>query len=183
MTSRAVSTVLLLATMLVVAGCGLSVRRYTTTSLTNTRADEILKSSWSILDTIDGANDVACNVNTLWQGRRDDVTAFTTGNGIINSVADQNVVVGSFVTVVNQINFCTKISPNIVGCAPIPGKWMLVVRLPSSLAGMEGILWAHEYGHTRGLNHRSDSDAVMSSGGLDVTNLKVNATECGQFKK
>jgi hypothetical protein len=162
-------------------GCGLTVSRYTTASLTDARADQIFSSAWSVLDTNDGVNDVVCNVNALWQGRNGAVATFTTGNGIINSKADYDTIVGlgNFVKVVNQINWCGTIAPNWIGCSPQPGSTMIVVRYTDSL---EGILWAHEYGHTRNNGHRSDNDAVMNPT-ITAPHVKVNTVECDNYKK
>jgi hypothetical protein len=173
--------VLVLLTIFGAAGCGLEVSRYTTASLTDARADQIFRSSWDVLDTNDGSGDVACDVDALWQGRNGAVTAFTTGNGIINSKADFDAVVGlsGFVKIVNQINWCGKIASNWIGCSPQPGSSMIVVRYTDN---QEGILWAHEYGHTRGNGHRDDSDAIMNPT-IDAAHTRVNSTECAAYKK
>ncbi|WP_179957550.1 hypothetical protein [Exilibacterium tricleocarpae] len=73
-----------------------------------------------------------------------------------------------FVKAVNRINWCGGFSPNIIGCAPAPGNGILVVRFTSSL---EGILWAHEHGHTRGLRHRNSSTAVMAPSIANTRNV------------
>jgi hypothetical protein len=44
----------------------------------------------------------------------------------------------------------------------------------------EGILWAHEYGHTKNLQHRNDDDAVMNPI-IGPTHLKVNVGECNAY--
>ncbi|MCB1764174.1 MAG: hypothetical protein KDI27_13680, partial [Gammaproteobacteria bacterium] len=94
------------------------VSRYTTTSLTNARADEILTDATNVLQTNDGSGDVACA--TLW-ARNGNVTAFSTGDGSIDSSGEFNTVIGlpGQIKVVNQINWCGGLIPNVIGCAPV----------------------------------------------------------------
>jgi hypothetical protein len=171
----------LIATLLLIAllGCGLATSRYTTTNLPNGDADTNYTAARTVLSTNNGSGDVSCDVSAL--SRNGDVSTFTTGNGIVNSQSDFNTIIGlaGFTKVVNQINWCGTISPNWIGCTPTPGSSMLVVRYT---ANQEGILWAHEYGHSRGLNHRNDSDAIMNPV-IGTNRTKVNQTECDSYRK
>jgi hypothetical protein len=108
------------------------------------------------------------------------VTVFDDGDGSIDSAAEFNAVIAlaGFVKVVNQINWCSGIGFNIIGCAPIPGSSLVVVRF----TGAEGILWAHEYGHTRGLPHNTGGTAIMN-GTITATHTMVTPSECAAFKK
>ena len=162
-------------------GVCLQVSRYTTAMITNANADTILQSASNVLQTDDdgdGPNDVACLVQFT---RRGPVTIFDDGDGSIDSSADFNTVIAlqGFVKVVNQINWCGAIGFNIIGCAPVPGRSLVVVRFT---ANQEGILWAHEYGHTRGLEHNNAATAVMN-GTISTTHLMVTPAECAAFKK
>ena len=57
---------------------------------------------------------------------------------------------------------------------------MAVVRYVDTL---EGILWAHEYGHTRGLQHRdADPNAVMN-GIIGPTRRRITADECNAYRQ
>jgi flavodoxin len=137
---------------------GLRVRRFASTVLDDARADVILADATVVLQTNDGAGDRACLVHFTRDGA---VTQFSTGDGSIDSQSEFNAVIAlpGFVKVVNQINWCGGIIPNVIGCAPVPGSSLVVVRFT---ANQEGILWAHEYGHTQSLSHRTDtSNAVM----------------------
>src|SRR5262249_31936486 len=107
------------------------------------------------------------------------VTSFNKGTGNIDSEDDFDQVVGlpGYVKVVNDIAWCDGLIPNVVGCSPQPGDSMVVVRFA---ANQEGILWAHEYGHTKGLDHRNDSNAVMNPT-VGPTRLMINASECNAY--
>ena len=63
----------------------LQISRFTTSSLSDARADEILDGKSTILQTNDGTGDVECGVVFTRDGP---VTVFDTGNGVINSRAD-----------------------------------------------------------------------------------------------
>ncbi len=155
----------------------LEVSRFNTSALTNADADRILGDASSLLWQNDGPGDISCQQHLFRNGA---VTVFNTGNGIINSQQDFNTINGlpGRIKVVNQINFCGALIPNVIGCAPVPGTSQIVVRFTQD---QEGILWAHEYGHTRGLNHRNESNAVMN-GTIGVTNKRVNSGECTAFR-
>jgi FG-GAP-like repeat len=159
----------------------LRVARFRTATLSNADADAILRAASNVLQTDDdGSNsgDVACPVQFT---RRGDVTAFAAGDGSIDSGAEFNEVVAlpGHVKVVNQINWCSGIGFNIIGCAPVPGNSLVVVRFT---ANQEGILWAHEYGHTRGLEHNSSVDAVMNKT-ITTARVMVSPAECEAFRK
>jgi hypothetical protein len=155
------------------AGCNvnhdLQIQRYTNTNLTNAEADQILADASTILQTNDGGADVECEVSFSRDG---DVTAFNTGDGSVDSSAEFNTMLAlsGYVAVVNQINWCGALIPNVIGCAPVPGSSMVVVRyIPSQ----EGILWAHEYGHTKGLPHRNDDPNAVMNGIINSTHRRI----------
>ena len=156
----------------------LAIDRYTTSSLTNAQADSILADATEVLQTNDGEGDVSCNVEFVRDG---DVSVFTTGDGSIDSNTEFNTILGlpGYVAVVNQINWCGALIPNVIGCAPVPGGSMAVVRFTSS---MEGILWAHEFGHTKGLSHRNDDPNAVMNGVITSTRLRVTSDECTAFR-
>ncbi len=151
----------------------LQVSRHTNAAITNQRADTIFSNATTVLRTNDGAGDVSCCVEFERSGT---VTTFALGNGIINSGADFNAVIGlpGNVKVVNQINWCGGFIIGIIGCAPVPGTSLAVVRFT---ANQEGILWAHEYGHNKGRNHRTGTNLLMNPT-IGTTRTRVNAAEC-----
>ena len=161
-----------------------TVRRFTSASLTNADADLIMSATdvngaGRVLQTNDGLGDVACNVAMTRQGN---VTVFSDGDGSIDTSAELNAVFAlpGNIKVVNDINFCAGPNPNVIGCAPRPGNTLVVVRFtPSS----EGILWAHEFGHNKGLPHvvPDDPNRVMNRF-ITGTARRVNAAECDAFR-
>ncbi len=155
----------------------LKIDRHISSDLTNNRSDQILVEMQNIIKINDGDGDVVCDINF---SRNGDVGTFDSGSGIINSQQDFINVNGlpGEIKVVNQINWCGGIAPNIIGCAPVPGNSMVVVRYDES---QEGILWLHEFGHNKGLSHRNDPDVVMN-GVIGLTHKRINATECTAFQ-
>ncbi|MCP4419298.1 MAG: hypothetical protein GY805_22010 [Chloroflexi bacterium] len=158
----------------------LGVNRYTTTGLTNAEVDSVLADATEVLQTNDGPGDVACDVAFVRDG---DVTEFAAGDGSIDSQAEFNAMLGlpGYVAVVNQINWCGGLIPNVIGCAPVPGESMTVVRYFFAL-DQEGILWAHEFGHTRGLSHRNDDPNAVMNGTIGETHRRVTEEECAAFR-
>ena len=119
----------------------LEVRRFTTSVLTNADADRILADATTVLQVNDGAGDVACrsaliravgvNVSPQGDGSIDSGAEFATFNGLRGNVK-----------VVNAINFCEALIPNVIGCAararklasrdslyPKPGRHTLASRV------------------------------------------------------
>jgi hypothetical protein len=156
----------------------LRVSRFTSASISNAEADAILASATTVLQTNDGPGDVACPVALSREG---DVTVFTAGDGSIDSSAEFDAVIAlpGYVMVVNQINWCGALIPNVIGCAPVPGGSLSVVRFTPSL---EGILWAHEFGHTKGLSHRNDDSNAVMNGTIGSTRRRITAGESTAFR-
>lgn len=156
----------------------LQVSRYATASLDEARADLILKDGSAALQTKDSPEDMVCPVELRRAG---DVTTFTAGNGVVNSEADYKAILAlpGQVKVVNQINWCGAFSPNIIGCAPTPGNSLIVVR---DASGEEGILWDHEFGHTRGLVHRNEPTAMMNAV-IGIDHRIINEAECKAYQE
>jgi len=145
--------------------------------ITAADADRILCNAGNILQIRDSANDVACPVEL---GRVGNI-ATAEGPISIDSQAelDQVFALPGYVKVVDEINYCGgMMAPSAVGCGGRrEGRPRMVVE--RYFANSEGMVWAHEYGHTKGLEHRTDSSAALMypSGGREV-----NATECAAFR-
>lgn len=178
---RWVSLISLISVVGVGGGCvvthDLFIRRYTTSSLTNTQADTILTEMTTIAQLGDGAGDVPCLIRFERDGN---VRRFTTGDGSIDSSAEFSAVNGlpGNVKVVNEINWCGSLAPGIIGCAPVPGTSLVVVRYTSS---MEAVLWIHEFGHNKGLPHRNVADVIMRPF-IGITHRRMNTAECNAYR-
>lgn len=155
----------------------LRIARHESAVLGDQRADQIVADMGDVLTRVDGEGDVACEVRFRRSGS---VATFDAGDGVVNSEADfaQVLAVPGEIKVVRQINWCGTFAPNIIGCAPVPGGSLAVVRFA---ADQEGILWVHEFGHNKGLQHRGATGAVMNAF-IDVTHRRVNDAECRAYE-
>jgi len=155
----------------------LQISRHTSVGLTDTRADQILADMSTVLNMNDGMGDVACNVGFERDGS---LTTFSATGGMINSSADFDAVNGlpGNIKVVTQINWCGSLAPGIIGCAPVPGDSLVVIRFGTN---QEGILWLHEFGHNQGLDHRNDAGAVMQPS-IGSTHRRINSSECAAYE-
>jgi len=155
----------------------LAVARFSTSSLDDAAADH----AFGLASQIISNNSCALSLT-----RNGSVSQFTTGKGIILTQTDYKNVCAEpgYIHVVNQINWCNG-TTDALGCSDTPGKCMVLVRwTPDATQDPaqqeEGILWAHEYGHTKGLQHRNDSDAVMNAV-LGPSHLKISSCECDAY--
>ena len=156
----------------------LNVRRHENANLTNGDVDRILGDATRVLRQNNAVGDVPCGLTFTREGA---VTRFTTGNGVINTRRQLARVfeVPGYVKVVNDIDFCGETIPNVIGCALRGIETMVVVRVDEDL---EGNLWGHEFGHTQGLEHRENVNAIMNPF-LVETALGVSTPECNAFKQ
>ena len=150
--------------------------------MTAQEASAILKDATTALQTKDGPGDMACDVVMALKGMI--VPPFVAPINL-NGPPDMEKLekLSGDVKVVTKINWCYRegLKPNMLGCAPIPGKFIVVVRRPE-IQDQEGILWLHEYGHNKGLDHRNDTNAVMNET-LALHRRYVDATECAMYQK
>jgi hypothetical protein len=174
-------SLIIVTVFLTSVGCtitqNLEISRHNSATLNNADADQILGDMSTIIQTNDGEGDVACPVRFRRSG---DVNTFNEGNGTINNGTEFNNVnqLDGHVKIVNQINWCGNINPSFIGCAPVPGTSFIAERFT---ADMEGILWAHEFGHNKGLGHRNETFALMR-GIINVNNRRITCWECDAFK-
>ena len=154
----------------------LPVRHHTSVpSFSNARADQAMANATETLQTSSASTDFACNVRMRRTGN---VTQFSNGDGSIDSRSELNALNGG-VNIVNDINYCGGLNPNFIGCANSPGDKIAVVPVSASV---EGNLWAHEFGHNKGLPHREASGAVMRSA-VSSTSVQLNSFECAIYRR
>jgi hypothetical protein len=160
----------------------LNVSKHAQSQLADTDAKTIFSQASAVLQSKDGSDDIACNVTFSLAGS---VSKFDLPTPAEIDTPDDFRAVCSrpgYVHVVNAINDCAGLTrPGIGGCSDTPGKCIIVVRLDNPVPpDEEGLLWAHEYGHTKGLQHRHDENALMNPY-LGTTERRVNAAECKAF--
>jgi hypothetical protein len=158
----------------------LSISRHTSSTLSDTTADQILEAASETLQVNNGGgDDVPCDVTLERSGT---VTTFSTGDGSIDSQQEYDAVIAlpGKVKVVNQITWCGGIV-SAAGCAPVPGGSQIVVI--QGLSHLDGIVWAHEYGHTQGLNHRAvDNTRFVMNSSVAGRSTRVSTVECDAIR-
>ncbi|MBI1345912.1 hypothetical protein GC163_06445 [bacterium] len=154
----------------------LQIRYYKSLTFTNGEADRILADVSKLLQDCDGTDDVACPVEFKRKGA---VKQFTEGNGSVDSEADYKAVlkVPGQVKIVDELNWCGGPKPEAIGCADTPGDSIVVERYTAS---EEGVLWAHEIGHNKGLPHRHGTDVLMKAY-VHQTHTRINQAESQAF--
>ena len=167
--------------LLDVISTGFWVRYHSSTSgMTQANADIRLAESQYLLQTYDGAGDVACDVTLV---QFDSPSSFATGDGVVDNQGEYDAIlaVPGSIKIVNQINWCNAIAAGIIGCAPIPG-FSSVVRA-GGFVNRDRELWAHEYGHNMGLVHTTTIRYLMYAT-YDPVELrnKVSPDECSAYR-
>ena len=141
------------------------------------RADLILAHMSDVLRTADGSDDLECNATFCRSGP---IADYALGDGSIDDAAElAEVAALPFdIKVVLDINFCGH--PRAANGCRVGDT--IIVRLVGLSDTLNGINWAHEYGHVVGLNHRSDPRALMTEGTLPDSR-SVNSRECTAFRE
>ncbi len=158
----------------------LTIAKHPAASLTNADADSIIGS----------ANGVLGQCRAVF-GRQGNVASSTAMPSAIYSASDMAAACGASlmsedpspagvprrVRLVNNIYWCGSPTTTTIGCAYTPGTCLVVVR-----HYLDGILWSHEFGHSKGLPHRQDSDAVMH-GTIDPNHRVFSSGECQSIRQ
>jgi len=134
---------------------------------------------------LDRASGVLATCNVKFKLDALDTFDFDSAPSIINDVYHLEAVhsVGTpperTIKVVQEINFCIE-RGSFFGCAWRPSgrrpKTVIVTR--NGGASLDATLWAHEFAHTTGLNHRNDPRALMNCRPFPG-NVLINPDECG----
>jgi hypothetical protein len=130
--------------------------------------------------------DNACDVEFKLNGP---VQTFTSAPAYINDLASLEAVhhVAADVKVVQEIKFCRGqyYEEGVIGCSWRPAGLRpktVIVTTATVATDLRHILWAHEFGHTTGLEHRiDDSQALMTPCDLQSFNRHINEAECRCF--
>jgi hypothetical protein len=156
----------------------LDISRYSTTSLTEAEVDSyILPEATEVLQTNDGGYDVSCPIAFQRSGA---ISVFTDGDGSVDDQVELEAVmaVPGRVQAVNEINWCggEPAPPSTVGCGS--GLGMIVERNPS----LEGMLWAHEYGHNQYLTHHDGDPSNLMYPSLVPSARSVTQFQCDAMR-
>ena len=144
-----------------------------TGDLTQAQADAIITKMGRILQENDGPDDVPCDVGFVRDGVID---SFPVPNVILSENDFIAAAAGrSDVMVVERINWCGARGSNIAGCT-----W-LGVSIVQRSAHYPGKVWAHEFGHRKGLGHRSVRNALMNES-VSSTSRRVSQEECDAYR-
>ena len=154
----------------------LKVRRHKSVVIKAKRVDKIFKHSTAILKKKNGPKDVACAVALKRSGK---ITKFIKGDGSIDGKKEYSELKNG-VNVVKAINWCSGFGAGIVGCSTTPGKKIAVVKTNS--IKLDGVLWAHEYGHNKGIVDKKRKKAIMNKHATKSNN-RVTKAECKAFRK
>ena len=169
---------------------------WTPALLKEPEAVEILDKSSKLLKDVDGTGDCTCPVELQLES----FGPFESVDGIVNSRADFNALFDDTfanpsdgmvadpdltprvrqVRVVTAIYWCGGIGASVAGCADQPGLRIAVTR-PSAL--VEGELWAHETGHTRGLPHRNNIWTAVMHETLLPDHKDLTVAECKTYRR
>jgi len=144
--------------------------------MTSAQIDAALSGAETVLRADSGTLDVAADVRLGRSG----TVRIEPSNGLFDigsqTELDAACNLQGFAVVTSSISFCDGTGSSIIGCAR--SGCMIVVPFGSG-AGRD-VLWAHEFGHTRGLDHRSGSTLMMNP---TVNNVgDINATERDAFQ-
>lgn len=155
-----------------------------TGGMSEDEADRILADASRVLHDADGSDDVPCPILLRRAGalRRLPVAApLIVRSG--EDFRDLRALAGEAraVVIVNDILWCGAEGSTILGCAVIPDNVLVVRRW---VRGIEGSVWAHEFGHNRGLDHVTDPvarTARLMNAFLDESSRQIRGNECGAF--
>lgn len=152
----------------------LTISRHDTATLSNADATRIMADGSNVLQTNDGAGDIACDVELRRDGN---VGVFNTGDGQIDTNAELAEIfdLPGNIKIVDEVDFCGGFNVNIIGCGQTPGTSFIVERFTPA---QEGILWAHEYGHNVGLPHRDTTSNNVMFASIGANRERVNNAEC-----
>jgi hypothetical protein len=158
-------------------------------SFTNAQVQAVFDEMGAVLQKVDGGDDVPCNVSFIQKGN---VGTFSGPNAIETDQDFQTVANlgtpnqnGYNIKVVQTIDFCGVYLPAAVACSPVGiSGTSIVVEADYFLNNgipLAGVIVAHEYGHNRGLSHRSDSPTNLMNAAVSPQARCINAFEQSHY--
>lgn len=157
------------------------VKRHFLTSISDSEVDRILTIASEVLIKADGSGDVSADARIRRVGSIGTVTA---GGGVITKRSEFDALFSSQergvrqVRVVQQIKWCGE-PGTFLGCADLTGYRIAVVRTSPE---QDPLTWAHEFGHTIGLDHRDVRFALMRPNS-NPENKYLNGSEAVAYLK
>ena len=150
-----------------------SIHRDVQPRMTKAEVESLLRRASNVLS--------RCNVRLRLDGK---IKTFDSAPKDINNSTDLEAVhrVPAHIKVVQTISSCIG-QPPFAGCSFRPNtnfpKTMIVTRNPPLVDDERPLLWAHEFGHTKGLFHRIDDElALMTPCPLKLFNKNLTKDEC-----
>ena len=149
---------------------------------TERQADNILAKMGHVLQTDDSVEDLVdypCEVNFVRAGP---VDVFLEGDGTILDEEDFNRIIAlpGNVKVVEIVDWCARRNVDYVACARVGGD-SFVVEAGQSTA-LAGVIWAHEYGHNKGLRHRRGEPGMVMNRTFTQESRRVEDWECERYR-
>ena len=140
----------------------ISVFAHVSTNLTEQEVKEFLRIGSEVLQRVDSDQDVATNLRLTLNGQ---LQHFTEGKGEIANCSELEAIfkLPGDVHVVRTINCCKGIQTPVLGCSRAGQGMILFSDVDHAWTrDAKGVLWAHEYGHKKGLLHRNEGGAIMA---------------------
>lgn len=128
-----------------------------------------------------------CDVTFKLKG---EVGTFANTAAIITTSRERDAVhrVNADVKVVKDISYCNpRLGTDVFNGCAFPRsqgrKSMIVTHARAAPGLLRAILWAHEFGHRTGLQHRTDAEAVMTGcPNLSGDQVKIDEEECRCYR-
>ena len=152
-----------------------------TNLISNSQLDAILNEATRVMQLANNSADVGCCVKLERNGS---LGTFAVTDGVINTPTQLNAVlnvVSHQVKIVPVLDQCGGFNPSIVGCALIGSPTNMVVEYLNNLT-LDGILWAHEFGHNQGLFHVNPPNMTrIMNAALSPISQHMTQAECSAW--
>jgi uncharacterized repeat protein (TIGR01451 family) len=150
---------------------------------TTAEADTILTKASEVMQTADSSADIACCVAMQLNGS---VGIFSATDGIVDTSGELYTLFNLSayqIKLVPALNYCGGFNTSIIGCARINSSKNMILEHLDNVT-LDGIVWAHEFGHNQGLMHPSTYIPTrIMNGSLNFSNpgREMTQTECNAW--